>query len=203
MKKVLAFMGSMRRNSNTEKSLDIFLNENFKDESYEKIIIKNLNFSDCISCYGCAKVPECIVKDDLTPIYKKFEEADVIVMASPIYFNTVSGVAKNFIDRLQVYWCRKYKLNLPPIKEKIGISIINGGAPYTEDQFIGTEMVLDHFYRVSSCKTNYTFEIPSTDVFPIEDNEESYLKLIDKFKSDKPGVYRINGDEINEFKQIY
>lgn len=203
MKKVLAFMGSMRRNSNTEKALDIFLDENFKDDCWEKIVIKDLNFSDCISCYGCAKVPECVVKDDLTPIYKKYEEADVIVFASPIYFNSVSGISKNFIDRLQVYWCRKYKLKLPAIKEKIGIAIIDGGAPYEEHQFIGTEMVLDHFYKVSSCKTNYTFEIPSTDRFPIEENKDSYLKLIEKFKLNKPGVYRINGDEINEFKQIY
>lgn len=202
MKKVLAFMGSMRRNHNTEKALDIFLNENFKD-GYEKIVLKDLNFSDCTSCYGCAKVPRCVVKDDLTPIYDLYAEADVIVFASPIYFNSFTGIAKSFIDRLQVYWCRKYKLKLPAIKEKIGIAIVDGGAPYEKTQFVGSEAVLDHFYKVSSCKTNYTFEISGTDNSIIDENNENYLKLIDNFKNNKQGVYRLIGDEIHEFKQIY
>ncbi|MDO5041576.1 MAG: flavodoxin family protein [Peptoniphilus sp.] len=197
--KILAIMGSSRKNKNTHKLLDIFKKRVVKEkDEYKEVILKDLKFSGCISCYGCAKKPFCIVKDDLTEVYKDIEEADMIILATPIYFNSLSGLAKNFVDRTQVYWCRKYILKLPPIKEKIGVALINGGAPRQEHQFTGSELVLDHFFKVTSCKKHSIVEIDNTDEYPINEENEKIMELLDKvdydFKENR--IYRLWGGEI-------
>ncbi len=183
-------MGSERKNKNTAKLLNFF-NKRFikaEDEVYE-YILKDLKFSACISCYGCAKKPACIINDDLQDLYKLIEEVDAIVFSTPIYFNSVPAISKSFIDRMQVYWCRKFILKLPPIKEKIGIALINGGAPYYEEQFIGPELVFDHFFKSTTCKRRIFLELSNTDSIKIdEDNKElvSFLNNIDySFKENK------------------
>lgn len=58
-----------------------------------------------MSCFACKtkggeSYGRCAVKDDLTPVFKKVEEADAIILGSPIYFGTVSGEMRSFMERL-------------------------------------------------------------------------------------------------------
>ncbi|RLD64040.1 MAG: hypothetical protein DRI95_10995, partial [Bacteroidetes bacterium] len=64
--------------------------------------LKNYDIKDCSGCYTCwTKTPgECIFKDDMTMLRKKYREADLVVFASPLYIFNVTGIMKTFMDRL-------------------------------------------------------------------------------------------------------
>ena len=101
--KVIAFNGSPRKKWNTatllEKALEGAASRGAKTEL---IHLYDLNFKGCISCFVCKteggkSYGRCAVKDDLTPIFRKIEKADAIILGSPIYFGTVSGEMKSYL----------------------------------------------------------------------------------------------------------
>jgi len=103
--KIMAFNGSPRKKWNTatlvEKALEGAASQGAKTEL---IHLYDLNFKGCISCFACKtksgkSYGRCAVKDDLTPVFKRIEKADAIVLGSPIYFGTVSGEMKSFMER--------------------------------------------------------------------------------------------------------
>lgn len=192
--KILAIYGSSRKKYNTDRMLDIFLDKfGLNNEDISKITLKDMDYKYCISCYGCAKEGKCIVRDDLTEVYPLIEEADMIVFASPVYFNSVSALAKAFIDRTQVYWSRKFILKVPGPKEKFGVCLLNGGSSTEEHQFLGSELVFDHFFKATSCKKHLTIEVADTDKYPIDENNKSYIDFLDSLKinKDEKECYRI------------
>ena len=104
--KVMAFNGSPRKKWNTatllEKAMEGAASQGAKTEL---IHLYDLDFKGCISCFACKtkggkSYGRCAVKDDLTPVFRKIEKADAIILGSPIYFGTVSGGMKSFIERL-------------------------------------------------------------------------------------------------------
>ena len=104
--KVMAFNGSPRKKWNTAtllgKALEGAASRGAKTEF---IHLYDLNFKGCISCFACKtkdgkSYGRCAVKDDLTPVFRKIEKADAIFLGSPIYFGTVSGEMKSFMERL-------------------------------------------------------------------------------------------------------
>lgn len=60
--------------------------------------MKFINY--CKGCLGRVSSGECVIHDDMSGILEDMVDADVIVFASPIYFNTISGQMKTMIDRL-------------------------------------------------------------------------------------------------------
>ena len=67
----------------------------------EVISVEKLNFRSCIGCYGCwTKTPgKCVLKDDMNDVLPKLVEADVVVWSFPLYYFSLPGDLKNFIDR--------------------------------------------------------------------------------------------------------
>jgi multimeric flavodoxin WrbA len=78
--------------------------------SVEKIVLNDLVFRPCQECGGCDKTGVCVLEDDMRPLYKKLDESDAIIVASPIFFGTISAQVKMMIDRLQSAWVLKYVL---------------------------------------------------------------------------------------------
>jgi hypothetical protein len=76
----------------------------------EKIILSNLKISPCRECRHCSIDGECIVNDDMQQIYPKMMECDLLIIASPVFFTSVSGHLKTFVDRFQRFWALKYEL---------------------------------------------------------------------------------------------
>jgi multimeric flavodoxin WrbA len=76
----------------------------------EKIILSNLKISPCRECRHCSIDGECIVNDEMQLIYPKMMECDLLIIASPVFFTSVSGHLKAFIDRFQRFWALKYEL---------------------------------------------------------------------------------------------
>jgi len=104
--KVFAFNGSPRKTWNTA----ILLNKALegaasKGAVTEMIHLYDLNYKGCISCFACkmrggASYGKCALKDDLTPVLAKIDEADAIILGSPIYFFRVTGEMRSFMERL-------------------------------------------------------------------------------------------------------
>ncbi|EKF86663.1 flavodoxin family protein [Methanobacterium formicicum] len=104
--KVMAFNGSPRKKWNTATLLENAL-EGARSEGAETELINlyDLDYKGCNSCFTCKtkgskSYGRCAVKDDLTPILRKIEESDAIILGSPIYLGTVTGEMRSFLERL-------------------------------------------------------------------------------------------------------
>jgi multimeric flavodoxin WrbA len=112
--KVLGIHGSPRRGGNTETLLKEFL-RGCKEggAEVEEIFLRELKISPCLEIYACKKDGQCPIQDDMKALYPKLAEADVLAVASPIFFYAVSAHLKAMIDRCQALWAKKYLLNQP------------------------------------------------------------------------------------------
>lgn len=101
-KKVLIISSSPRKGGNSDTLCDEFLNgATDAGNSVEKIFLKDKNINYCMGCGACNNngYSGCVQKDDMNEIVKKMIESDVILMATPVYFYTMCGQMKTFIDR--------------------------------------------------------------------------------------------------------
>lgn len=100
--KVLALFGSPRKRGNsTLLSNHIILGAESKGAKVDSIYLNGLNIKPCQGCYACQKEDSkgCVVIDDMQDIYPKITEADALIIASPVYWFTMSAQTKIFMDR--------------------------------------------------------------------------------------------------------
>jgi len=104
--KAIGVNGSPRKKWNTatllEKALKGAKSHGAKTELFH---LYEINYKGCISCFACKKKTgksygKCAVKDGLRPVLEKVNEADVIILGSPIYFGSVTGEMRSFLERL-------------------------------------------------------------------------------------------------------
>ena len=105
MKKVLIISSSPRKGGNSDILCDAFA-EGAKaaGNKVEKVRIADLKIGYCTGCYACQKTGKCVIKDDARSVIDKMLEADVIVLASPVYFYTICAQLKALIDRTVVVY---------------------------------------------------------------------------------------------------
>ena len=103
---ILAINGSPRTKCNTATLLNNALEGAASQGAETELVhLYKLNFKGCISCFACKLINgesygRCAVNDDLTPILKKAEEADAIILGSPICLGTATGEMRSFMERL-------------------------------------------------------------------------------------------------------
>ncbi len=99
-KKVLILAGSPRQGGNSDLLCDAFA-KGAKEAGHEveKIYVQKQKISPCLACYGCRGTGVCVQKDDMADILDKMVGADVIVLATPVYFYSMDGQMKTLIDR--------------------------------------------------------------------------------------------------------
>lgn len=100
-KKVLILSGSPRKAGNSEILCDKFAKgAGEAGHHVETISVRGKNLGFCTACDGCQQNPgKCVLEDDMTEILAKMVEADVIVMATPVYFYSIDAQMKVVIDR--------------------------------------------------------------------------------------------------------
>jgi multimeric flavodoxin WrbA len=106
--KVLGIYGSPRKGGNSDQLLDKAL-EGAPSPGAEilRVYARDLTMCGCIECGGCDKTGECVVKDDMQTVYPLMDEADVIILSSPIFFYGLSAQVKALVDRAQARWAKK------------------------------------------------------------------------------------------------
>ena len=104
-KKVLILSGSPRKNGNSDLLCDEFMKGAIEaGHQVEKIRVADKNIGYCRACYGCKGTGVCVIKDDMTEVLQKMIDADVLVLASPVYFYSIDAQLKTVIDRSVARW---------------------------------------------------------------------------------------------------
>ena len=103
--KLIGINGSPRKNWNTHILLEKCL-EGAKETgaATELINLYDISFKGCTSCFTCKRkgiiVTQCAMNDELSQVLQKICECDAFVIGSPIYFSSVTGEVKSFLERL-------------------------------------------------------------------------------------------------------
>jgi len=102
MKKVLVIMSAGTKLGNTDRLTDAYIKGLVeRGHSVTKVYLGNMRIEGCRGCGVCQRLThQCAVRDGMQDIYPLFAECDTVVMASPLYFWTITASLKAFIDRL-------------------------------------------------------------------------------------------------------
>jgi multimeric flavodoxin WrbA len=156
--KIIGIWGSPRKGGNSELLLNAFLEGATEaGAEVERIALRELKISPCLEIYHCFKDGTCPIKDDMLPLYDKLLAADIVALASPIFFYSVSAQAKAMIDRTQALWARRYHLNRDfPGPERQGVLLCTG-ATRGKLLFVGARLVARYFF--DAINVTYAAEI--------------------------------------------
>jgi multimeric flavodoxin WrbA len=165
--KVLAFAGSPRRQGNSETLLDWMLAAMAKEPEIvvEKVALTEANINPCRGCNACEKLNKCVQRDGMDIYHDKLVEADVIVLASPIFCMGLASQVKALIDRMQVFRSRKYVLKLPVVPperkgKRLGVFLATAGQTW------------DHVFTAAIPSVKCFFH-----VIDIRDADITYLRV--------------------------
>jgi multimeric flavodoxin WrbA len=104
-KKVLILSASPRKGGNSDLLCDQFmLGAKEAGNQLKKIFLRDKRINYCMGCGACQGKGKCVQKDDMAEVLDKMIAADVIVMATPVYFYTMNAQMKTLIDRT----CSRY-----------------------------------------------------------------------------------------------
>ena len=126
---VIAINGSPRKKGNSAAMLEAAVKGAVENgASVERIDLFDLNYKGCVSCFGCKLLGgpsfgKCAQRDELTPVLDKILAADVVLLATPLYFGEVPGAVRNLFERI---WFpgQKYAKNYRsayPRRVKVGL----------------------------------------------------------------------------------
>ncbi len=174
--KTLVFFGSARKSGHTKKILDELLNKIGGDvEIIDAYRTKDI--SSCVDCRFCWKTKGCAIDDDMQEIYKKVEESDIILIASPVYFHSITGELKRILDRCQVYWASHVRGDKPEVKTKKGGYILTGGAPRFLNQFQPSQAVCEGVLGDLDATVEGEIIFYNSDVEQFSDNEVTVAQI--------------------------
>ncbi|MBU4316827.1 MAG: flavodoxin family protein [Proteobacteria bacterium] len=149
---ILAIYGSPRRKGNTAELMKQAV-KGARDEGadVEEIVLRDLKMSPCLEIYGCKKDGRCVIKDDFQQVYDKLMACQGLILASPIFFYSVSAHTKILIDRCQSLWVKKYWIeNTPPGQKNFkrkGL-FLSVGATKGKKLFDGAVLTVRYFFDV-------------------------------------------------------
>ena len=151
-------MGSPRIKGNTDLLLDEALKgAQSQGAEVEKIVVDELKIAPCREYYGCLRDGNCVIRDDMDGIYPKLLDADVVIVASPMFFYGLTSQVKALIDRCQALWVGRYilKKNLPDAARKGAFIAV--GATKGKKLFDGSILTVKYFFQ--SIGVNYVDEL--------------------------------------------
>ena len=148
--KVLGIYGSPRKGGNSDQLLDKAL-EGARSAGAETkaVYARDLKMCGCLECGGCDKTGKCVVEDDMQSVYPLLEEADIIFLASPIFFYGLTAQAKALIDRSQALWSKRMLKKTPEERKSYDSGrgyLIAVGATRGKNLFEGSQLTALYFF---------------------------------------------------------
>jgi len=193
--KIIAIYGSPRRKGNTAALLRKAI-EGARDSGadVEEIVLRDLKISPCLEIYGCLQAGECAIKDDFQMVRDKILHAQGLILASPVFFYTVSSHTKMLMDRFQSLWVKKYWVDTSPGEQQThnrkGL-FISAGATRGKKLFDGMLLSIRYFFDVLD------MELWKALLYRQLDFQDDILKhpeyLEEAYKSGKAFVTAIDG----------
>ena len=152
MAQIVAIYGSPRRRGNTATLLKHAVQGAVDaGAQVDEIILRDLKISPCLEIYACKKEGRCAIKDDFQQVVDQILSAKGLILASPIFFYTVSAHTKILMDRCQSLWVKKYWIDKVPFGQwepkRKGL-FISVGATKGKKLFDGTLLTVKYFFDV-------------------------------------------------------
>ena len=179
---VLAIYGSHRRGHNSDMLVDKLLEGIGSDgAAVERIYATSSGIKSCTACEGCYKLGRCVIKDDMQQVYAAFNNADIIIASSPVYFYTVTSDMKKLIDRCQAVWASKYKTgaSLVSKKHRIGYAVCTAGEPEDRSYFDCTLKVFELFYKCINTELVDSLLVSDVDTLQVRDRPDVQQQAIE------------------------
>ena len=108
MKKVIVVTSSPRRGDNTEMLARRFAEGAEAAGNEVKLVaVRDLGLKFCTGCLFCQSHDRCVLDDGMNALYPEMQQADVLVFATPVYYYSVCGQLKTFLDRLNPLFPRE------------------------------------------------------------------------------------------------
>lgn len=152
MVKILAIYGSPRRKGNTSLLLKKAVQGAIEaGAEVEEVVLRDLKMSPCLEIYACKDTGRCVIQDDFQKVYDKLLACHGLMLASPIFFYTVSAHTKILMDRCQSLWAKRYWLEKIPFGKRNTIRkglFISAGATKGKRLFEGTLLSIRYFFDV-------------------------------------------------------
>lgn len=147
-KNILIISSSMSGTRNTKKLCKQFEKGAIESSNNVELLeLRGKKINYCLGCNTCQKNGgTCVYKDDVEEILEKMMKADIIVLASPIYFYSISGQMKTLIDRSYA------KFNL--LSNKKFYYILSCAAPYEEPYKNDLDIAINTFRGFIKCLPN-------------------------------------------------
>ena len=152
MPQIVAIYGSPRRRGNTATLLKHAVKGAVDaGAQVDEIILRDLKMSPCLEIYACKKEGRCAIKDDFHQVTDQILSAKGLILASPIFFYTVSAHTKILMDRCQSLWVKKYWIDKVPFgqweSKRKGL-FISAGATKGKKLFNGVLLTVKYFFDV-------------------------------------------------------
>jgi len=152
MGKILAVYGSPRRTGNTALLLGQSVAGAIEaGVEVEEIVLRDLKISPCLELYGCKEDGRCVIRDDFQKVYDQLLACRGLMLASPMFFYTVSAHTKILMDRCQSLWVKKYWIDQVPYGQwetkRLGL-FISVGATRGKKLFDGALRTVRYFFDV-------------------------------------------------------
>ena len=180
MTRIIAIYGSPRKNGNSAALLKQAVDGARQEGAHvEEVFLRDYKIPPCLEIYQCIKTGECAIRDDFPEILAKLEASSGIMLASPIFFYTVSAHTKTFMDRCQSLWVRKYWIEkqefgkAPETRKGLFISV---GATGGKKLFEGAILTVKYFFDVLNAGLWRTVLCRGVDRRGEIDKREDYLK---------------------------
>jgi len=146
-------MGSPRIRGNADLLLDEALNgAQSQGSEVDKIIVDKLKIAPCREYYGCLRDGNCVIRDDMDGIYPKLLDADVVIVASPMFFYGLTSQIKALIDRCQALYTRRYILKQSQPNSARKGAFISVGATRGKKLFDGSVLTVKYFFQAIGVK---------------------------------------------------
>lgn len=152
MARITAIYGSPRRQGNTTRLLkQAVAGARDGGATVHEIVLRDLKISPCLEIYGCTRDGDCVIQDDFQQVRDQMLASEGIMLASPIFFYTVSAHTKIFMDRCQSMWVKKYWIDglsfgqWVPTRKGLFIA---AGATHGKKLFDGALLTVRYFFDV-------------------------------------------------------
>ncbi|MDE6412205.1 MAG: flavodoxin family protein [Clostridia bacterium] len=110
MKKIIVVTSSPRKGGNSETLAQKFAEgARAAGNDVQFVAVRDLGLKFCTGCMYCSTHDKCVLDDGMNALYEKFQNADVLVFATPVYYYAVCGQLKTFLDRLNPLYPRENK----------------------------------------------------------------------------------------------
>lgn len=150
MSRIIVLAGSPRKNGNTDRLVASFVKGTEEQNEVEVVSIHDYQVNPCTGCNTCfaRNGYECVQEDDMPLIYRKLKTADILVIASPVYFYGISAQLKAVVDRLHTPMRDSF-----PIK-KLGLILVGAAElPELFDAILTQYRLVLNFFHLEDAGT--------------------------------------------------